>query len=320
MDNILKERKPADTPQIPYGLMQVLRALQKNIEEIKIPESIDVKNIDYIKLYLRTELSKLAKSFAESIKDLPAPIYKPTFTPEIKSIYPCEMKVADIGTLIDVVKELQKTINDIEFKPEIKVDAPKLPDIKLPRQEKPIINVSPPQVNVEQTIDLSELLNALDPLKYLSNKPTKPLSVRLADGKKFIEALTNIVEKQGKFISQYVPGNPSMTDSEFRKEFRKSTRGSGIVSGAKAVSSAGTAERLVDASTPCFCVDIGADTGNTGYVVVGGSDVVAAEDSQKGCMLFAGNPMTRIYIDDVYKLYADSTVNGDRVIFNYYTY
>ena len=91
-----------------------------------------------------------------------------------------------------------------------------------------------------------------------------------------------------------------------------------ITSDRKSVTSAGTAEKLVASSTPCQYVEVSADLGNTNPVVVGGSDVVAASDSQKGIVLIPGNDPWRIDIDDVSKLYVDAQTNGDSVTFNYY--
>jgi len=93
-----------------------------------------------------------------------------------------------------------------------------------------------------------------------------------------------------------------------------------ITSGRKAIATAGTRERLVANSTPCFRVDVYADLGNTNPVVIGGSGVIAASGSQEGIVLIPGNDPVTIYIDDVTKLWADVQTNGDAVCFNYYTY
>lgn len=91
-----------------------------------------------------------------------------------------------------------------------------------------------------------------------------------------------------------------------------------IVSGRKAVTAAGTAEKLVATATYCYRVDLSADLGNTNPVVVGGSDVVAASGSQKGVVLIPGNDPITILIDDVSKIYVDSQTNSDAVCFTYF--
>ncbi len=90
-----------------------------------------------------------------------------------------------------------------------------------------------------------------------------------------------------------------------------------ITSGRKAVATAGTAEQISTTSAPCKEVWLSADTNNADVVVIGDSDVVAAGGSQKGVVLFAGNPPIKLYIDNVNKLYVDAISNGDAVIFNY---
>jgi len=91
-----------------------------------------------------------------------------------------------------------------------------------------------------------------------------------------------------------------------------------IESGRKAVSTAGVAEKIIAASTHCFMVLISADLGNTGPVVVGNADVVAAAGSQKGVVLTPGNPPVMFLVRDVSSIYADSQNDGDAVCFVYF--
>ena len=90
-----------------------------------------------------------------------------------------------------------------------------------------------------------------------------------------------------------------------------------ITSGRKAVAVAWTREQVIAVSTPCKEVWLSADTENADVIVIGGVDVVAVGGSQKGVVLFAGNPPIKLYIDNVYKLYVDAISNGDAVLFNY---
>lgn len=91
----------------------------------------------------------------------------------------------------------------------------------------------------------------------------------------------------------------------------------GIGDGRKEVTTAGTAETLVASSTPCTKVNIQAEKNNTGIICVGGSSVVAAEATRRGIALGAGQTIT-IEIDDLVKLYLDSTVSTDGVTYNYF--
>jgi hypothetical protein len=83
----------------------------------------------------------------------------------------------------------------------------------------------------------------------------------------------------------------------------------------KTVATAGTAEALA-ASTACRSVIITAETDNTGIIVVGGSTVVASLSTRRGTPLSAGESVA-IDIDNLSKVYLDTTVNGDGVTYTY---
>lgn len=91
----------------------------------------------------------------------------------------------------------------------------------------------------------------------------------------------------------------------------------GISNGRKVVTTAGTAVTLAS-STTCRKVDIVAETDNTGYVVVGGSSVVASLSTRQGVPLGPGDTYT-VYVTNLVNVYLDSTVSGDGVTFTYYT-
>ncbi len=91
-----------------------------------------------------------------------------------------------------------------------------------------------------------------------------------------------------------------------------------IVSGRKAISNAATAEKIVANATSCFMVLVSADLGNTSPVVVGNSDVVAANGSQVGVVLTPGNPPLVFMVRDVSSIWADVQTNSDAVCFTYF--
>lgn len=78
------------------------------------------------------------------------------------------------------------------------------------------------------------------------------------------------------------------------------------------VATAGTRVQLTATPTPCKRVDIQALHSNTGTIVVGGSDVVAVLGTRQGIAIDA-KQVYSIDIDDLSKLYIDSTVNGEGV-------
>lgn len=89
--------------------------------------------------------------------------------------------------------------------------------------------------------------------------------------------------------------------------------GDGIGNGRKVVASAGTAEKLANA-TKCTQVLITAETDNTGIIAVGNSSVVAALTGRTGAPLNAGDSIV-IPTVDLDQIWLDTTVNGDGVTY-----
>lgn len=87
-----------------------------------------------------------------------------------------------------------------------------------------------------------------------------------------------------------------------------------LIDGRKTVTSAGTAVAIGSGVQPVSSVAITAETDNTGYVVVGASDVVAATATRKGTPL---NPGDTIVLDNVRldQVYIDSIVSTDGVTY-----
>ena len=96
-----------------------------------------------------------------------------------------------------------------------------------------------------------------------------------------------------------------------------------IADNRKTVTAAGTAEKILAASTTCIKVIITALESNTDVIVVGGSTVVAGttEDgggTRRGTPLDPGQSL-EILINDVSKIYIDAVVSGNGVSFVYFT-
>ena len=92
---------------------------------------------------------------------------------------------------------------------------------------------------------------------------------------------------------------------------------SAINDGRKTVTSGGTAETLIGVATPAKRVTIVAEEDNTGIIVAGGSTVVAALGTRQGVDLGAGDSY-ELDIDDLQKVFIDTTVDGDGVTFTYF--
>lgn len=96
-----------------------------------------------------------------------------------------------------------------------------------------------------------------------------------------------------------------------------------MASGRAVVAAGGTPVPLVAASKGCLSVTITALSGNTGVVVVGGADVVAAIATRKGTALEKGQSAkwsaSIDAIDDLNQVYVDAVVNGEGVSYAYTT-
>ncbi len=96
--------------------------------------------------------------------------------------------------------------------------------------------------------------------------------------------------------------------------------------GKKAITTAGTAERLVAASTPAGWVEIQANDGNTSlFAVIGGSTVVASEGTRRGGIVYkrdVDNALPALFLHipgplDLTDVWVDVGTNGDEVHFVY---
>ncbi len=88
----------------------------------------------------------------------------------------------------------------------------------------------------------------------------------------------------------------------------------GLITGRKTVTTAGTRVPLVSVSTPCSAVCITALESNTGTIVVGGVTVVALLATREGTPIYATGSFI-VEVDDLADIYIDSTVNGEGVSF-----
>lgn len=90
-----------------------------------------------------------------------------------------------------------------------------------------------------------------------------------------------------------------------------------IVSGSKAVTTAGTRVQLVSSPTEAKRLDVTANFNNTDMIVIGGSGVVASQGTRKGVPIAPGNTYT-FTITDVSLVWIDSVVSGEGTTFNYF--
>ena len=90
-----------------------------------------------------------------------------------------------------------------------------------------------------------------------------------------------------------------------------------IFDGRKVVAAAGTAVTITSATLAVFWVVFTAETDNTGIIALGGSTVVAAQTTQRGLLLLAGESSPPMFDADLNLTYIDATVTGDGVSYAY---
>jgi hypothetical protein len=321
MKNMFKEdeeQEPKSNPAVIKltPILESLDKLQKIAEEPK-----EVSNLDEIKLHLRNELNILMGNLKKMFGGLKIPdSFKiegiPKYPDEV-SIKDVIIQVAQLQNLLESINDLRVVLTQIDFKPKIEIthDYPdiNIPPIKIPEIRIPEIKVPKAEVTVNNDMDFGDLLDALKPLRLLSDKASKPLSVRLSDGANFIKALTDIVGKQEKWVTAF-SASKGMDEGEYEKKSETVFIPNKIVDGRKTVAAAGTAEQLTATSSKCKFVILVGETDNTNPVTVGNSTVVGAEATRRGIPIYAAQQV-KIEINDPSKLYLDVITNGEGVTY-----
>lgn len=83
-----------------------------------------------------------------------------------------------------------------------------------------------------------------------------------------------------------------------------------MLDGRFTIGTAGIRVQITTANTPCFSITFTTDSANTGIVCAGGSTVVATSATRTGLPLNSGDTAI-IEIDNLNKLWLDSTVSGE---------
>ncbi len=193
------------------------------------------------------------------------------------------------------IKELQK----VEV-----VNQPIFPEVKIPKPFKEISIKEPAWLKLDSIIESIKRL--------FLNLGERIFKVEVANPQKEI----TLIDKNGKpidwvelFKLQRQFGGAGWNNARLIIDIA-----SAIGNGVKTVTTAGTAVQLSTTSRPCKEVTLQAPMANTGAVAVGSSTVNATTGS--GSLLYAGGSIT-LKIDNLNKLWLDSTVNGEGVGYSY---
>ena len=298
-----------------------------------LSDGVEIKNVDAIRAAFANELRKLNKSFdsLSSVIEKNSEEHSDLLTNVILNLRKAnkrkERKSIEVSNLdkISLPEELKiKNLLDIEpFFKDLAASIEKSFDIEIPE---PQVNVAAPIVNVpESNINIPEVdfSGVQDRLKQLSqimkpmqnNSATKPLAVRLSDGRKYIEQITKEL------------GNVQTTLAGFSDmmRLRNSTNQiinpatneavsapSAIGDGTASITSGGTAQQISATSIPCRRLVISPKDTNTSPIYIGGSTVT----SLRGKQLYQGEDFD-FEIDDVSKVYFISATTSDSITYMY---
>ena len=195
-------------------VVSAIENLGKKIDKIELPEpaeaveEVSVSNLDEIKLHLRNELSKAIKPILSKLEAIKIP-EPPKYPTEIR-VSNLEPQIAPLDSVrVNNLDELKESIlglyNAILG---INISVPPA-SINLPA---PVVNVAPSQVD----LDVSRLLQALEPLKYISDRPTKPIAVRMSDGQRFLKAMQEL-KKSNDNLGVVYAGHSGMDVDEYKQ-------------------------------------------------------------------------------------------------------
>lgn len=274
---------------------------------------VEVSNFDENRLMLKKELSLLSEKLGKTLKDAPR----------------MNMNVTHMTDLISVLIKLSEVVSGIDFKPEFKIPEitiPEInvPDVHIPEIKIPTIYVPPANVTVtpaEVRIDLERVVKALENLKYLSDRPNKPLAVRMTDGQKFTKAIQQL-QKSTEDLGVVYAGNSGLSTDDMRSLGVAVPR-----SGSQkvvTVTAGGTPHNLASGTTsagtttPCKKVYLSGDTDNASVMVVGFTNAVrAASGSKNGIVIIPGNNPTEVEISDLSSMWVDAETNGGKLCVAY---
>ena len=224
-------------------LLQVLSDIREAITN-SVVDKVTIKNFDEVKASLHNELNRISKPIVAALDSLKIPseelarikadierknvlvldedadiqiTRKPKQRLEISNIsdirFPSSINIDNLGdlqayfdSLADVIRETFSI--DIPT-PQVVVNPP---------------NVYVPDIHIPETsvnIDLDRVIKALEPLKFISDRPNKAISVRIAaaDGKRFLDVLEKIKETNERQVQAFA-NSTGLSKKDFTNAIR----------------------------------------------------------------------------------------------------
>jgi len=210
-----------DTEQLDLSeVTSALERVERAVLSKKSVGSVEVKNLDEIKKHLRLELKAVVDAVKSiDIPEAPKEVKVSNFPSSEK--HPDSVKVNNLSELSTHLERLLTAVSGLNMAPVVNVPAP---IVNIPEQMAPIVNVPqalPPIVD----IDLSALLGALKPLGLLSRDPNKPITVRMSDGRSFIDAIASVLKDNGERLATVVSTSYGLTKDEYKAATVETQRG-----------------------------------------------------------------------------------------------
>lgn len=267
-------------------------------------KEVSVANFDVLRLGLRKELDRLKTKIGNDSNS--------------NRGISLSMDINGMNDLMRLLVKMMEFLSSVDFKPEVEINPTftvpdiTIPDIKIPEIKVPSVIVPTPNVTVnpEVNVDVKGIIGALENLKFLSDRPNKPISVRMSDGQKFVKAIQDL-QKATDNLGVVYSGSSGLSTDDLRNLGMAVTNTVG--DGSKTVTTAGTRVQLTSSNVPCRKVKVIALAANTGTIWVGGATVA----SGRGEPLVSQQSTDWIETTNVSNIYIDSTVNAEGVSYIY---
>lgn len=239
-----------------------------------------------------------------------------------------------VGSLQEVIKalkeigeksgidriEILEAIKSIKLEPKIEIKIPeikspeiKIPEIKIPniKVPQPIVQVSPPEVNVNPDIKMPKEMKVTG-LKELIKRIVETFTkskIEKVDRDHPLEVV--LVDKKGKY---YIPvgGAPVMMGGQGGGPPIAATKGG---HGSLEVATPGSPEQLPDMG--CKRVYIQANEDNTGRIAIGFSDTVRAALAARNARYFYKTWGDWFNVSNLNLLWIDAVVSGEGITYSY---
>jgi hypothetical protein len=212
MPNPYMQEEIVDLSPVTNAVDSVRRAVLAQ----EYPEAVEVKNLDEIRLSLRKELKAVVDAVKSiDIPEAPKKVEVSNFPSSEK--HPDSVKVNNLGELSTHLERLLTAVSGLNMAPVVNVPAP---IVNIAPSEAPVVNIPqslPPIVD----LDLSALLSALKPLGLLSRDPNKPITVRMSDGRSFIDAIASVLKDNGERLATVVSTSYGLTKDEYKAAARE---------------------------------------------------------------------------------------------------